>query len=157
AGALVGVAFLRRQRRLVDPLLDLALLRGRRLRAVLVANLVGFLALFGIDLLLAQYYQSVLALSPWIAGLWSMPSAIAFIVGALLTAPLTRAVKPSRAMTGGLVLTVAGFAIVATSNGLHAAVAGSFVLSLGLAPVFTLAADLISGSAPPERAGAASA
>ena len=36
-------------------------------------------------------------------------------------------------------------------------VAGSVVFSLGLAPVFTLATDIIVGSAPPERAGAASA
>jgi DHA2 family multidrug resistance protein-like MFS transporter len=35
-------------------------------------------------------------------------------------------------------------------------VAGIVVLSLGLAPLFTLAADLAIGSAPPERAGAAS-
>ena len=34
--------------------------------------------------------------------------------------------------------------------------AGVVVLSLGLAPLFTLAADLAIGSAPPERAGAAS-
>jgi DHA2 family multidrug resistance protein-like MFS transporter len=36
-------------------------------------------------------------------------------------------------------------------------VAGDVVSSLGLAPVFTLATDLIIGSAPPERAGAAAA
>jgi hypothetical protein len=35
-------------------------------------------------------------------------------------------------------------------------VAGIVILSLGLAPLFTLAADLAVGSAPPERAGAAS-
>jgi MFS transporter, DHA2 family, multidrug resistance protein len=35
-------------------------------------------------------------------------------------------------------------------------VAGIVILSLGLAPLFTLAADLAIGSAPPERAGAAS-
>jgi MFS transporter, DHA2 family, multidrug resistance protein len=34
-------------------------------------------------------------------------------------------------------------------------VAGIVILSLGLAPLFTLAADLAVGSAPPERAGAA--
>jgi DHA2 family multidrug resistance protein-like MFS transporter len=156
-GVAAGLAFVRRQRRLDDPLLDLALLRGPRFRAVLAANLVGFFALFGVDLLLAQYLQSVLGLSPWVAGLWSTPSAIAFIVGALLTAPLTRVVKPATAMTGGLLLAAGGFAIISISGGLYAAVAGSFVLSLGLAPVFTLAADLMSGSAPPQRAGAASA
>jgi DHA2 family multidrug resistance protein-like MFS transporter len=36
-------------------------------------------------------------------------------------------------------------------------VVGFVLYSLGLAPVFTLATDLIVGSAPPERAGAAAA
>ncbi len=157
AGMLLGAAFVRRQQRSDDPLLDLALLRGRRFRAVLAANLIGFLALFGVDLLIAQYLQSVLGLSPWAAGLWSLPSALAFIVGALATSALVRRVSPATAMTGGLLVAVAGFAGVAVADGLHAVVAGSFVFSLGLAPVFTLAADLMSGSAPPERAGAASA
>jgi len=35
-------------------------------------------------------------------------------------------------------------------------VLGSIIISLGLAPVFSLTTDLIVGSAPPERAGAAS-
>ena len=35
-------------------------------------------------------------------------------------------------------------------------VGASAVISLGLAPVFTATTDLIVGSAPPERAGAAS-
>jgi DHA2 family multidrug resistance protein-like MFS transporter len=34
---------------------------------------------------------------------------------------------------------------------------GLVISSLGLAPVFTLTTDLVVGSAPPERAGAASA
>jgi DHA2 family multidrug resistance protein-like MFS transporter len=155
AGLVVGAAFVRRQRRLDDPLLDLALLRGRRFRAVMGANLLGFLALFGMDLLIAQYLQSVLGLSPWDAGLWSLPSALAFIAGALVTARLS--VKPATAMVGGLLVAVAGFAAVALAGGLYGVVAGSFVFSLGLAPLFTLAADLMSSSAPPERAGAASA
>jgi DHA2 family multidrug resistance protein-like MFS transporter len=155
AGVLLGAAFVRRQQRSEDPLLDLALLRGSRFRTVLAANLIGFLALFGVDLLIAQYLQSVLGLSPWVAGLWSLPSALAFIAGALLTSALR--VKPATAMIAGMLVAVAGFGTVALAGGLYGVVAGSFVFSLGLAPVFTHAADLMSSSAPPERAGAASA
>src|SRR5439155_26158673 len=43
-----------------------------------------------------------------------------------------------------------------TSNGLLLIVIASIVISLGLAPVFGLTTELIVGSAPPERAGAAS-
>jgi DHA2 family multidrug resistance protein-like MFS transporter len=45
---------------------------------------------------------------------------------------------------------------VTASSGLAVVVAGSIIISLGLAPVITLATELIVGSAPPEKAGAAS-
>jgi DHA2 family multidrug resistance protein-like MFS transporter len=43
------------------------------------------------------------------------------------------------------------------ASGLALLVTGFVVFSLGLAPVFTLATDIIIGNAPPERAGAAAA
>jgi DHA2 family multidrug resistance protein-like MFS transporter len=45
---------------------------------------------------------------------------------------------------------------VGTTDGLGVVVASSVIISLGLAPVFGLTTELIVGSAPPERAGAAS-
>jgi DHA2 family multidrug resistance protein-like MFS transporter len=62
-------------------------------------------------------------------------------------------------MAGGLALSAVGFGMLAqvnTASGLAILVAGSVVLALGVAPVGTLATDIIVGSAPPERAGAAS-
>ena len=46
---------------------------------------------------------------------------------------------------------------VSAEEGLAVLVSASVVYSLGLAPLFTLTNDLIIGTAPPERAGAASA
>jgi DHA2 family multidrug resistance protein-like MFS transporter len=45
---------------------------------------------------------------------------------------------------------------VGASGGLPTLIVASVVISLGLAPVFGLTTELIVGSAPPERAGAAS-
>jgi DHA2 family multidrug resistance protein-like MFS transporter len=62
-------------------------------------------------------------------------------------------------MLGGIAVAIGGIALVtraATADGPGLLVAGIAMLSLGLAPLFTLAADLAVGSAPPERAGAAS-
>jgi DHA2 family multidrug resistance protein-like MFS transporter len=65
-------------------------------------------------------------------------------------------------MAGGLVVGALGFAAIAqvgpTSGvaGLVLLSVGSVAFSLGMSPLFTLANDLIIGSAPPERAGAAS-
>jgi DHA2 family multidrug resistance protein-like MFS transporter len=62
-------------------------------------------------------------------------------------------------MGAGLALAGIGLAIltqVGHANGLPVVVLASVVISLGLAPVFGLTTELIVGSAPPERAGAAS-
>jgi DHA2 family multidrug resistance protein-like MFS transporter len=63
-------------------------------------------------------------------------------------------------MAAGLVLAAIGFGMfsqVSSTSGLAIVIAGSVAFSLGLAPLFTLATDLVVGSASPERAGAASA
>jgi MFS transporter, DHA2 family, multidrug resistance protein len=62
-------------------------------------------------------------------------------------------------VAGGLALSAAGLGMLTqadASSGLAILVIGSVVLTLGVAPVGTLATDVIVGSAPPERAGAAS-
>jgi len=62
-------------------------------------------------------------------------------------------------MLGGIIVALAGVALltqVGAADGPGLLVAGIVILSLGLAPLFTLAADLAIGAAPPERAGAAS-
>ena len=46
---------------------------------------------------------------------------------------------------------------VGVDSGLAVLVTSTVIFSLGLAPLFTLTNDLIIGTAPPERAGAASA
>jgi DHA2 family multidrug resistance protein-like MFS transporter len=62
-------------------------------------------------------------------------------------------------MGGGLTLVAGGLMLMTQVEGERALtllVAGTVVLALGLSPVVTLGTDLIVGSAPPERAGAAS-
>jgi DHA2 family multidrug resistance protein-like MFS transporter len=159
AGLALGAIFVARQRRLPDPMIDLGLFSKPGFSTALSANLLGFAVVFGLDVFIAQYLQLVLGYSPLAAGLWSMPAAIAFVVGAQLTPPLSMRVPPARLMLGGLVLALAGAALVTraqAAGGPGVVVAGVVILSLGFAPLFTLAADLAVGSAPPERAGAAS-
>jgi len=102
----------------------------------------------------------VLGLSPMKAGLWSMPFAVGFVVGSMLSPVIARRVRPAFLMGAGLVIAAGGFLALAQvdgTSGLATIVASTVVFSLGLSPVFTLANDLIIGAAPPERAGAASA
>jgi DHA2 family multidrug resistance protein-like MFS transporter len=97
----------------------------------------------------------VLGLSPLEAGLWTLPWALSFVVGSQLTPRLARRIPPAALMAGGFVLAAAGFALFLTldaSSGFWTFFLGSVIFSLGLAPVFTLAIDLIVGVAPAERA-----
>ena len=157
-GLAVGAGFVRRQKRLADPLIDLRLFRLPAFSGALTANTLGFFVNFGIAVFLAQYLQLVLGLSPLEAGLWTMPWAAGFIVGSMLTSRIVSRISSASAITGGLVVAAVGFAILTQVSGdasLPTLVAGSVVLALGLAPVFTLAADMMVSAAPPERAGAA--
>jgi DHA2 family multidrug resistance protein-like MFS transporter len=159
AGLAVGAAFVDRQRRLVDPMIDLDLFRRPAFSLALSANTLAFAVVFGIEVFVAQYFQLVLGYSPLEAGLWSVPGAAAFVVGAQLTPPLAARVRPAVAMLGGIVVAIVGVALLTqagAADGPGLVVAGIVILSVGLAPLFTLAADLAIGSAPPERAGAAS-
>jgi MFS transporter, DHA2 family, multidrug resistance protein len=158
AGLAVGAAFVRRQGRLADPLIDLRLFRVPAFSGALTANTLGFFVNFGIAVFIAQYLQLVLGLSPLEAGLWTLPWAGGFIVGSMLTPVIVSRISAASAIVGGLALAAAGFGLLTQVSGdssLATLVTGSVVLALGLAPVFTLAADLMVSAAPAERAGAA--
>jgi DHA2 family multidrug resistance protein-like MFS transporter len=88
-----------------------------------------------------------------------LPSSMGFIVGSLLTPLLVRRARPASVMAAGMALAAAGFALLTrldAAAGLAVLVAGSVAFSLGSAPMTTLATDLMVGTAPAQRAGAAS-
>ena len=122
--------------------------------------MLGCLVAFGAFIFMSQYLQLVLGMSPLKAGLYTIPWACAFIVGSMLTPMIVRHIRPGFVMAGGLFISAIGFALltrIGGNSGVAILLVGSIIYSLGLAPVFTLATDLIVGNAPPERAGSASA
>jgi DHA2 family multidrug resistance protein-like MFS transporter len=158
-GLVVGVVFVRRQFRLADPMIDPQLFRVPAFNAALATNLLGIFIAVGYFLFVAQYLQLVLGLSPLQAGLWSLPSAAGLILGSNLAPQILRRVRPAYVIGAGLATAAAGLVLLTRVGGsadLAILVVASCVVSLGLAPVFTATTDLIVGSAPPERAGAAS-
>ena len=160
AGLAVGAAFVRRQRQLADPLIDLQLFRAPAFRASLASYMLGTFVGFGAFVFVAQYLQLVVGLSPLEAGLWTLPWPLAFVAGSIVTPMIARRVRAAFVVGAGLIITALGFGLltrVEGPSGIVFVVMGSAVMSLGLAPVFILATDLIVGAAPPERAGAASA
>jgi len=158
-GVVVGVAWVRRQLHSTDPMIDVSLFRIRTFNAALAVNFFAIFVAVGYFLFIAQYLQLVVGLSPLEAGLWSLPSAFGFIVGSQAAPRIVGRVRPAHLIGGGLALGSVGLLAltqVGVTGGLAALVVASVVISLGLAPVFGLTTELIVGSAPPARAGAAS-
>ena len=158
-GLAVGYAWVRRQRRLADPMIDVSLFRIRAFNVALSINFLSIFVMVGYFLFIAQYLQLVVGLSPLAAGLWSLPSALAFVIGSQITPRIVHRVRPVYLIGGGLFVASIGLGLLATvgsANGLAMLVTASVVISIGMAPVFGLTTEMIVGSAPPERAGAAS-
>jgi DHA2 family multidrug resistance protein-like MFS transporter len=158
AGLLAAWAFVRRQRSVPDPLIDLRLFRQPGFRAALGINTLVYFVILGMLLLISQYLQLVLGLSALSAGLWMLPTMAGLVGGSLATPLFTRRLRPAIALAVGLGVATAGFGLItqASSAGLAVVVAGSAVFGLGLAPVTNLIVEMVLEAAPPESAGAAS-
>jgi len=159
-GLALGTWFVRRQKNLSHPLIDLNLFKAPGFVAVLGTYLLSCLTMFGVYVYIAQYLQLVLGLSPLVAGAWTVPWALAFVVGTNVTPWLAARLGQARLVVLGLLGTAAGFAglaLLAVQPNMTLLVVATVVLALGLAPMFTLGTELIISSAPPERAGSASA
>lgn len=156
-GLALGALFVRRQRHIAYPLLDLRLFRHAPFCAALAAYALTCLAMFGVYIFITQYLQLVLGLSPLHAGLATLPWSLAFVAGSLLAPQLAERVPRDRVIVVGLAAAAVGFCLVAAGQGLWLLVPATVVMSLGMAPVFTIGNEIIITTAPPERAGAASA
>ncbi|MEU7579214.1 MFS transporter [Streptomyces sp. NPDC041068] len=158
AGLVVGRAFVVRQRRLADPLLDLRLFAERAFSGALVVFLLGMITLHALTLFFTQYLQLVEGLSPVPAGLWMIPFVAGTFAGLGLAPRIARRVRPAYVIAGGLLLASVGFLVISrvdASSGPALLAAGSMVVTLGFGPLMVLGTNMIVGSAPPERAGAA--
>ena len=159
-GVICGDVFVRRQLTLEDPLLDLRLFRLPALSVALTINALDFLVGFGILVVVAQYLQLVLGLSPLEAGLWGVPPGLGFVVGSLLTSALLKVLRPAYVLGGGLVLGAVGLGLMAYSIEAHSlipVILGNTLFGVGSAPGTTVVADFVVSSAPEDQSGAASA
>ena len=164
AGVAVGIAlaalFLRRQRQLTDPMLDLSLFRNRAFTVSLSSNVVNVFVSFGCFILISQYLQLVLGLSPLAAGLVSLPASAAAIAGPMLSPIFAQRAGVSRTVASLLAIAGLGFAVqvlVGSANGLFVIALGWALWALGGSAAATLTTNTLIGSARPERAGAVSA
>ena len=160
AGLLVGTLFVRRQRRLVEPMFDLALFRQPAFSVSVSAMMLCILALSGAWLLIFQYLQGALGMTPLQAGLVMLPSALLQTAASLLVPRMARWLAPRVLISGGLLIAVMGFLVLLVIGqfpGPWLMVLATVLLGVGIMPMMILGTDLVIGSAPPEKTGAAAA
>jgi DHA2 family multidrug resistance protein-like MFS transporter len=155
-GLVLGVVFVHRQRRLADPMIDLRLFRYRNFSISLASLMVGLVAMGGVLLFVNQYLQLVLGLSPLEAGLWMLPQAASVLLSTQFAPRVTGRFRPAVVLAGSMSVVTVGVLMISTA-GLAWVVIGLVVMGLGFGPWILLAIDRIIATAPPERAGAASA
>jgi len=160
AGVAVGLVFVRRQHTLPSPLLDLRLFANRSFSVALGVSLLVGATMGGAFLFVNQYLQLVAGLSPLRTGLWLVPPALAMIAASMAAPAIARRVRPGTVMAAGLAVAAVGFGLlsrVGSAGGPAIVVTGMAIAQLGVGPMVALGYGMVVGSAPPERAGSASA
>ncbi|WP_238385358.1 MFS transporter [Nesterenkonia muleiensis] len=159
-GLLAGAIFLFRQGRISQPLVDVSLFANPRFTgAVLGAGLAMF-GLVGVMFYFAQYLQLVAGLSPLIAGVAILPIVVGVGSMAVLSSLLVRRFGYPRVFGAGAAVAAAGilvFSRTPADGGLVLAIIASAFIGAGIAPMATLTTDIVVGTAPPRRSGAAAA
>ena len=156
-GVLFGARFVRRQRRLADPMIDLRLFHRVGFRTAVVANVTACFAWAGSLFFLTQYLQLVLDVSAARAALLLLPGLGASVLCTLVAGTLARRTSVAAVLGGGLLVTAVGFVILAAAptRGSEAVAMVAFVfIGSGLGASMPIAVDAVVANVPPERAGA---
>ncbi|MER7702509.1 MFS transporter [Kitasatospora sp. NPDC097605] len=160
AGLAVGAAFLRRQRKAANPMIDMRLFNTRRFNLPLLIDALATFGLVGFSLFNWQFMQLVLGMGPLESAVWSLPTFLVMPLGiALATAAAPRVGKPN-VIAAGLLVATAGYLVLAllrADSGIVHLVGGMTVVAIGIGAVSAVVTEVILSAAPPERAGAASA
>lgn len=159
-GVLAGVVFVRRQRVVASPMVDLALFSHKGFGGSVAIQVIGMFGVMGNAVLMTQYLQSVLGYSALTAALWSLAPSV--VVGGAAPAAAAASARFGRpaVMSASFVVAAAGFGLVQLAHVDSTIwvflVAGSLIAT-GLVAVATLVTEYAIGVAPAERAGSVSA
>ncbi|WP_294944089.1 MFS transporter [uncultured Microbacterium sp.] len=160
AGLGFGVVFVRRQLASAQPMLDMRLFARGTFSGALLVNLLSVVSLVGFLYFVAQHLQLIVGLSPMEAGFALVPGMAAMIVAGLLVVPIARRVSARVIVPIALSFSVIAYLLVpgAVGDGALALLIAAFVLlGIGIGAAETVSNELILASAPPAKAGAASA
>ena len=164
AAAVLAVAgvliFVRRQRRVAEPLLDIGLLRTPPVAVSVVSLLAAGVALAGTGLWVTQYLQSVVGLSPLTAAIAFAPMGIGIGIGTFLAPVLAERATPQVLVSCGLVVSIAGGLLLIAASPSRELVPVLISITLmagGCGPLFAFGTQRVVASAPPSASGRAAA
>jgi len=159
-GAVSLLAFLRRQARVAEPLLELRLFRNAAFSGAIGANVVTMFTGSTLSLGFSLYFQVVRDWSPLTAGLALLPGPLSAAFAAPLCSVLIPRIGRARTVASGLFLMAVSTAGLGMS-GQHTAYVALLPLlilnGVGIIFTFSVTADTILASAPRTRTGAAAA
>ena len=159
-GLVAGYVFVRRQLASATPMLDVRLFTTGPFGGAVLVNLLSVVSLVGFLYFVSQHLQIIAGLSPVNAGLALLPGLVVMIIAGLVVVPISRRVRARVLVPAALTLSAGGYLVVAfgASEGSMSAVIIAFVmLGIGIGMAETVSNELILTSAPPAKAGAASA
>ncbi|MEV4621177.1 MFS transporter [Asanoa sp. NPDC049573] len=154
-GLLVAVVFVRRQRTLEDPLVDLRLFSKPTFRTALGGMFVNTMLPGATMVLITQDLQLVVGYPPLRAALAMLPAVAGGIVATQVAPLAARRFRPGPLIAAGLAVSVAGLLLLATAGEPATVVTGFALFNIGAGPLLTQGTGIVVGAVPPERAGSA--
>lgn len=157
-GVVFGWLFVRRQRRLSAPMLDMTLFQRGTFSGAILVNLLSVVGLVGFLYFVAQHLQLVVGLTPMVAGFALLPGLSLMIVSGLAVVPIAARFAPRIVVPIALGFSAVAYVMVALSTAdLVQLIVAFGLLGVGIGAAETVSNELILSSAPSAKAGAASA
>lgn len=157
--AVVGFTlFVRRQRRMAEPLLDFSIFRNKAFTGGVLAAAFAMFTIAGAQLITTQRFQLVEGFTPLQAGLLVAAIALGALPSGMLGAVFLDVLGLRIIISGGLGVGTLGLLLsigAAVTDTFGLLVAGFIVTGLGLGGAFSVASAAIMGNAHPRKAGMA--
>jgi DHA2 family multidrug resistance protein-like MFS transporter len=159
-GVVFGGLFVLRQLRAKSPMIDVRLFRRPAFSGSIVSNLIVTFATAGMGLLAVTFMQTVLGFAPFPAAIWMLPTVAGSFVGVAIASILARTIRPAILVAAGLLVAAGGFltvSLISVDSPVGLLITAYSVLTVGVGMTSTMVTSLVLTTAPPEKAGAASA
>lgn len=160
-GVVAAVLFIAQELRSADPIVPLSLFRSRQFSATNAVTLIVYAVLGGVFFLLPIELQQVSHYSPIAAGASLLPVTFLLLFLSAPSGRIATRIGPRLQMSLGPIIVAAGVALLgridASGNYLTEVLPAALMFGLGLATTVAPLTATAMSSAPPRRAGIASA